>query len=366
MIRLDSLDLTLDAGDMPTVSHDRLRGSETSDPITGEIRSTYTANGSQTGLHGFTGLLVTETGVSFRLNAQAMGDKYTDGISNGTLEELCDRLGSTGLVKVTPDQMRNGVVRRADPFADVYAADLEGIPEALRLIGRTSGDGTRAVGRGQAITLYHKLPDARGMLRTYDKGCQLGMAKQRAFIEAYPKVAVSLSGSRRSELQTQSYGASRRVAGMAKGTPTLADLLDSTRTPVSDALDAMLSTWTGRRRALLSLPSVPDSLDTMLSRPPAQFRDDAAAMLATLYAHLTLGDYEAATAAVRARHGYKNAARYFPLIRAACEAYGQSEDAEGSDSHAAAVVTLSALSARIREREGSTDEPASQLSETQS
>ena len=353
MIRLDSLDVVMDTGPLPPVTYDRLRCTETPDRETGEVRSTYTANVQHTGLHGFNGVLATDTSVSLRLSAKAMGNAYSDGISNATLPELCDRLNGTGLVTVTPDDLRAGRVVRADPFADCVTDDLPGFAETLRLIGRTSGDTTRTKGRGERVTLYHKLPANLGQLKTYAKGSELSMATHREFCELYPAAAAAVDGRHRAELTTQTRRGFRHIASMATGVVTLADLLDSPRTPVSDALDALLDTWEGRRRAIHSLPSLPDNLDAMLAQPTASPSADANALLATLYADLCHGDYEACKAAVRGRYGVKNAGRLYPALRAACEAYRSHTDSQTV--HAFAFDTFGEYVDRVRDREVSDD-----------
>lgn len=348
MVRLDSLDITLDTGTLPRVDRERLTLSERTDPHTGEVHTAHTVRGRDTGLHGFNGLAATDTTVSFRLTAQVCGDAYSDGISNATLDAVCERINGTGLVEVTPAQLRDGTVRRADPFADVPTDGLD-VPGAIRLIGRTSGQATHVKGRGEAVTLYHALPDRQGQLRCYGKDTQLQKAKHAAFRALYPAAVERIAGHHRFEVETQHYHAARRLAAMATGTPTLADVLDSPRTPVADAIDALLSTWSGRRRALLSLPTIPQSLDAMLSRPTTAARDDAFALLATLYADLCHGDYQAAQAAVRARYGQKNAHRLYSLLQAACESHGR--PAGSDDPHAEAYDVLATMAARVRERE---------------
>lgn len=351
MIRLDSLDLTLDVGPLPVVAYDRLRATETADPSTGEVWAAWTAKPAETGLHGFNGLRATDVDVSFRLSAKALGDAYGCGISNATLDELAERLTGTGLLVVTPDQLRAARVRRADPFADVPTTDLPGFAESLRLLGRTSGDSTWTRGRGDGVSLYSLLPGKLGMLRTYEKERELGLAKHRDFRALYPKAVAAVGGCHRAEVEMQSRKAFRRTAGLAEGVATLADVLDSPRTPVSDALDAVLDTWAGRRRAVRSLPSVPDSLDAMLAQPKATPNGDAFALLATVYADLCRGDFDAAAAAVRARYGSKNAGRLYPGLRAACEAYEAENDA--GTVHAFAFDTFAEYADRVRTREES-------------
>ena len=349
MIRLDSLDVTLDTGELPSINRDRLTHRETIDPKTGEIQTGWYTK-EATGLHGFDGLAATPYSVSLRLNAQAMGDRYTDGLSLDTLPELCDRVSSTGLVELRPEHLMDATVRRADPFADVRTDDLHDVPGALRLIGRTNGDASRIAGRGAGSTLYHKLPNSQGKLRGYAKGRQMGLAKHREFCTLYPGAVAGLDGHHRWELEAKSYRANRHLAAMPEGTPLLCDVLESGRTPVSDALDSLLSTWTGRRRALHSLSAVPDSVAAYLATAPASFREDSTALLAALVADLAGGDYTAAQAIVRERYGSKNAARHYPSLRAACEAFGQPEAAEAQ---AQAVLTLRTVSDRIRAREAS-------------
>lgn len=346
MIRLDSLDLTLDSGTLPTFDPDRLTLRETTANDTGEVRASYTASGSQIGVHGLSGVLVTDTSVGLRLNAQLMGNDYTDGISKETLPDVCDRINAAGLVLVTPADLLGATVRRADPFADVSTADAGDVAGALRLIGRTL-PGARTVGRSR-VTLYRKMPDREGTLRGYAKGRQLQLAKHAEFRDAYPGAVAALDGCHRFEIETKSYHAARRLAAIPTGRPMLRDLLDSTRSPVADALDAMLSTWCGRRCALHSLPSVPDSLDSLLSMPSASPSADAYALLASLIVDLVGGDYDAATAAVRARYGSKHGHRLYPAIRAACEAHGRPADATA---HADAVDVLRLVSDRVRQRE---------------
>ena len=345
MIRLDSLDVTLDTGTLPSVNRDRLIHRETVDGETGEMQEGWYT--SETGLHGFTGVAATPFTVSLRLTAQTMGNRYSDGLSLETLDELCDRLNRTGLIELTPADLLGGTVRRADPFADVPTADVGDVPGALRLIGRTL-PGAEIKGRGDGVTLYRRLPDREGLLRAYPKGRQLATAKHAEFRTLYPAAVAGLAGHHRAEIAAQTYHASRRLAAMPTGRPTVADVLGSDRQPVADALDAMLSTWTRRRRALHSLPSVPDSLDALLSQPSASPSADALALLAALVADLTGGDYDAATAAVRARYGQNNAHRLYPALRSACEAYGRPADARA---HAEAVDVLRLVSDRVRARE---------------
>ncbi len=348
--------MTLDTGTLPVVAHDRLEPTYKPDKAAGGLRAVYTAGGRSglpTGLHGFNGLLATETSVSLRLSGKALGNAYSCGISNATLPELCDRLASTGLVVVTPDQLRGGTVRRADPFADVQTDDLDGFAAALTVVGRTSGNGTRTTGRGERVTLYSKLPNGLGMLRTYGKDRELSLAKNREFCTLYPAAVEAVQGRHRAELATQSYAASRRVASIAEGVPTLADLLDSPRTPVSDALDALLDTWTGRRRAVRSLPSLPASLDAMLAQPHASPSADANNLLVTLLADFCHGDLEACKAAVRHRYGTSHAFRLYPGLQAACEAYRSMNHGEAV--HAFAHDTLAEYADRIRAREASDD-----------
>jgi hypothetical protein len=317
------------------------------------MQTAWLADSAQTGLHGFTGMMATEASVSFRLTAQAMGNGYSDGISTATLPELCDRVNGTGLVVVTPDDLRAGVVRRADPFADVLTSDLSGVAEALRLVGRTSGPATRTVGRGKTTTLYQTLPDKAGHLKAYWKTGQLQLAAHRSFCDAYPGAVAQLGGHHRFEITARSYKASRSLASMTEGRPTLADVLDSARSPVADALDALLSTWGGARRAVLSLPNVPRTLNEMLSRPRASARVDSMALLASLLASYTEGDYTATCEAYRTLYdpkGKGNAARFYPTLRAACEAYGR-PDADGA--HSEALGLLRVVADRVRDREGS-------------
>jgi hypothetical protein len=349
VIRLDSLDVTLDMGPLPAIAYDRLRGSETVDPSTGEVEAAWTARPAETGLHGFNGLRATETSVSFWLSAKAMGDRYTSGISNRTIDELADRLTATGLVTVTADQLRAGRVRRADPFADVRSDDLDGFAASLRLLGRTSGDATWTKGRGDSVSLYTMLPGKLGKLRTYGKERELGLAKHRDFCTLYPEAAASIGGCHRAEVEMKSRKAFRRSANMAEGVVTLADVLDSPRTPVSDALDAFLDTWAGRRRALNTLTTAPPSLDAFLSMPTANANADAFGLLATLIADLCAGDLDACKAAVRARYGAKNAGRHYPALQAACEAYRAETAAETP--HAFAHDTFAEYVGRVRERE---------------
>lgn len=349
MIRLDSLDVTLDVGPLPAVAYDRLRASETTDPGTGEVHAVWTATPSLTGLHGFNGLRADATSVSFRLSAKALGNRYSCGISNATLPELCDRLSSTGLVTLTPDDLRSGMVRRADPFADVLTDDLDGFAEALRVVGNTTGESSRTVGRGDRVTLYHNLPGGLGKLRTYPKGRELARAAHREFCRLYPAAVATVAGRHRAEVATQSRKGFRRLANMSEGVATVADLLDSPRTPVSDALDGLLDTWTGRRRAVRSLPSLPDSVDTYLAMPTANANADAFGLLATLIADLCRGDFEASKAAVRARYGTAHAFRLYPALRSACEAYRADVDAVTVHSFAADAFAEYADRVRVRE-----------------
>lgn len=339
----------MDTGTLPVVAHDRLRATESTDKNTGELEASWTARPAETGLHGFNGLRATETSVSLRLSAKALGNRYTSGISNRTLDELADRLTGTGLITVTAEQLRTARVRRADPFTDVASADLDGFTESLRLLGRTSGEATWTKGRGDGVSLYTLLPGKLGKLRTYGKERELGLAKNREFCTLYPQAVASVGGCHRAEVEMQTRKAFRRSANMADGVATLADVLDSPRTPVSDALDAFLDTWTGRRRALSALPSLPDSLDAMLAQPHATPNGDAFNLLATLYADLCHGDYTAAQAAVRARYGQKNAYRLYPVLQAACEAY--LAEAGGVTVQSFAADTFAEFVGRVRERE---------------
>lgn len=312
------------------------------------IETTYTAPGYLTGLHGFNGIRASETGISLRLTGKAMGDRYTDGFSLDTIGELCDRITGTSLIRLTPTDLLGGIVRRADPFADVLTDDLEGVPDAVRLIGRTFGEGTRCKGRGDAVTLYHNLPDGQGVLRGYPKGLQLSKAPHADFRAAYPGAVASVEGRHRMEVEARTYHAIRRVAFKDRGACTVADVLNSKRSPVADALDAMLATWTERRRALHSLTSVPNSVDAFLSLPSAAIGADGLALVAALIADLVEGDYTAACEIARQRYGSKNGHRAYPALRAACEAY---QSPEAVDLHSAAVEVLRVVSGRVRERE---------------
>ena len=345
VISLDTLDVTLDTSPLPTVHRDRLIHRQTTDPETGEVHDGwYTLKGS-TGLHGFSGLASTPFSVSLRLSAKAMGNRYSEGISLGTLGELCDRITGTGLVSLTPDDLLNAVVRRADPFADVVGTGDVGA--ALRLVGRTLGEGTETKGRAPNVTLYHKLPQAAGRLRAYAKGPELAKAEHKGFRALYPEAVAYVDGRTRFEVEAKTYDATRRIAWMDKGNPRLRDVLRSDRQPVADALDAMLDTWTGARRALHPFRSIPDGIPAFLAMPPASFSDDAVRFLAAWLADCTAGDFNVCKEVVRGRYGV-NASRYYPALRSACEAYAVDADA---DSLPAAVASLRACSAEVRQRE---------------
>lgn len=348
MTRLDSLDVHLDTHPLPSVDRDRLTLAEYTDADTGEMTTQHLVRGHDIDLHGFNGLKASETGVSLRLSGKALGNRYTDGVSLDTVEELCDRLTATGLITLTPTDLLGGTVRRADPFTDVLTDDLDGVPDALRLIGRTFGQGARTKGKGDAVTLYRTLPDAQGEYRIYSKGLELSRARHADFCKLYPAAAASVNGRHRLEVEARSYHALRRVAGLAKGSVTVSDVLNATGSPVADALDSMLSTWTGRRRALHSLPTVPQTIDSLLSLPSASPSADALALLGALVAELTGGDYVASQEVVRARYGSKHAHRIYPALRAACEAYRSPQDL---DLHADAVNVLRVVSDRVRQRE---------------
>ncbi len=348
MIRLDSLDVHIDTAPLPYVHRDRLTLVERTDPETGSVTAVHTIPGYMTGMHGLNGIAASEEWVSLRLTGKAMGDRYTDGFSLDTVEELVQRVNEAGLIELTVESLLGGTVRRADPFTDVVTDDLLDVPGALKLLGRTGGGSSHTAGRGDAVTLYRKLPDGEGKLRCYPKATQLATAPHAAFREAYPAAVTSLQGRHRFEVEARTRHATRRLASMPSGIPTVRDVLTSRRHPVSEALDAMLSTWTGQRRTLHTLPTVPDTMNAFLTMPSASIREDSTAMLATLIADLTAGDFDASCEAVRTRYGSKNAHRFFPALRSACEAYRSPESA---DRHCAAVEVLRTVSGRVRERE---------------
>lgn len=349
-LRLDSLDLTLDTGSLPTINKDRLIERETTDPQTGVINTGW-YSGEPTGLHGFDGIAATPYSVSLRLTAQAMGNSYTEGISRHTLDDLCARVSSTGLVELTPDHLLDSTVRRADPFADVRTDDLDGVPGALRLLGRTMGAASKIKGRGDAVTLYHTLPDQQGVFRVYPKGPQMSKAKHKEFRELYPQAVKGLDGHHRWELQTQTYHASRRLSDMAEGRPMLKDLLSSERCPVADAIDALLDSWDTPRRAPHPLPFVPNTIAEFLHGPQVSPSEHFAALGIAHIVGLAEGDFTAAKEIARAKYGGKNVSRLYAGLRSACEVYGQPLSVPSPQ--ARAVDVLRTAAARVREREAS-------------
>ena len=301
--------------------------------------------------------------LSLDVSAKALLSDYPRGIGLSTLDQLAEAVGRTGLVSVTPEGLLSAAVTAADVFCDVDPRGegrgqesrreeaVRGAFDALRSLRSNPGYRMTDEGGRTGASLRFRTNRKRGRdeLGIYAKGPELAKATNRAFMAAAGSgVYQELADRVRFERRARGPSLVKRFCdrGIRDPFATLADILGSTRLPVSELYEGVKGER--QQRALF------DSLDRVIEACPYESGQRAWTWVLSEIGYRGVlsavgWDYDAARELALRVIGNRNAHRVYGDLRERIDAAA----AGGAlDEQALTAARLDALGSALRIAEG--------------